>query len=130
MKEYLLKNVRLIDPARKIDQVTDLGVNGAAMCDPGKLKSPEVIDLTGKVAAPGFIDLQVHLRQPGNTAAETIASGTAAAAAGGFTSVVAMPNTSPAADTPGAIVIRTLRWTTAFFWIRLIQKKVRLQLQE
>ena len=103
MKEYLLKNVRLIDPARKIDQVTDLGVNGAAMCDPGKLKSPEVIDLTGKVAAPGFIDLHVHLRQPGNTAAETIATGTAAAAAGGFTSVVAMPNTSPAADTPGAI---------------------------
>lgn len=103
MKEYLLKNVRLIDPARKIDQVCDLGVADGKMCDPAELKNPEVIDLTGKVAAPGFIDLHVHLRQPGNTAAETIASGTAAAAAGGFTAVVAMPNTSPAADTPGAI---------------------------
>ena len=103
MKEYLLKNVRLIDPARKINEVRDLGISGKVMADPGSLKNPEVIDLTGKVAAPGFIDLHVHLRQPGNTAAETIASGTAAAAAGGFTSIVAMPNTSPAADTPGAI---------------------------
>lgn len=103
MNEYLLKNVRLIDPVRKIDQVCDLGISGNRMCDVSELKSPEVIDLTGKIAAPGFIDLHVHLRQPGNTAAETIASGTAAAAAGGFTSVVAMPNTSPAADTPGAI---------------------------
>ena len=103
MKEYLLKNVRLVDPARKLDQVCDLGINDGVMCDPADLKNPEVIDLTGKVAAPGFIDLHVHLRQPGNTAAETIASGTAAAAAGGFTAVVAMPNTSPAADTPGAI---------------------------
>ena len=103
MKEYLLKNVRLIDPARKIDQVCDLGICDGVMCDPADLKNPEVIDLTGKVAAPGFIDLHVHLRQPGNTAAETIATGTAAAAAGGFTAVVAMPNTTPAADTPGAI---------------------------
>ena len=103
MKEYLLKNVRLIDPARNIDQVCDLGVAGNKMCSTSELKNPEVIDLAGKVAAPGFIDLHVHLRQPGNNAAETIASGTAAAAAGGFTAVVAMPNTTPAADNPGAI---------------------------
>ena len=103
MKEYLLKNVRLIDPARKIDQVCDLGVANGKMCDPAVLKASEVIDMTGKVAAPGFIDLHVHLRQPGNTAAETIASGTEAAAYGGFTAIVPMPNTSPAADTPGAI---------------------------
>ncbi len=103
MKEYLLKNVRLIDPARKINEVCDLGIANGVMCKVEELKSPEVIDMTGKVAAPGFIDLHVHLRQPGNNAAETIASGTAAAAAGGFTAVVAMPNTSPAADTPGAI---------------------------
>ena len=101
--EYLLKNVRLIDPVRKIDEVCDLAIAGKQMTEPGQLKDPEVIDLNGKIAAPGFIDLHVHLRQPGNTAAETIASGTAAAAAGGFTSIVAMPNTSPAADTPGAI---------------------------
>ncbi len=103
MKEYLLKNVRLIDPVRGIDAVTELGVADGRMIDPGKLVRPEAVDLSGKIAAPGFIDLHVHLRQPGNTEAETIASGTAAAAAGGFTSVVAMPNTSPAADTPGAI---------------------------
>ena len=103
MKEYLLKNVRLIDPARKINEVCDLGIANGVMCKVEELKSPEVIDMTGKVAAPGVIDLHVHLRQPGNNAAETIASGTAAAAAGGFTAVVAMPNTSPAADTPGAI---------------------------
>jgi len=103
MKEYLLKNCRLIDPVRHLDTRADLGVADGRMTDPGKLKNPEVIDLDGRIAAPGFIDLHVHLRQPGNTAAETIATGTMAAAAGGFTAVVAMPNTSPAADTAGAI---------------------------
>ena len=103
MKEYLLKNCRLIDPVRNLDTRADLGVAEGRMADPGKLKNPEVIDLAGKIASPGFMDLHVHLRQPGNTAAETIATGTSAAAAGGFTAVVAMPNTSPAADTPGAI---------------------------
>ena len=51
MKEYLLKNVRLIDPARKLDQVCDLGISDGVMCDPADLKNPEVIDLTDKVAA-------------------------------------------------------------------------------
>ena len=103
MKDLLLKNVRLIDPARNIDQVCDIAVSNGRITSVDKLESPEVIDLTGKTAAPGFIDIHVHLRQPGNTNAETVKSGCAAAAAGGFTSIVAMPNTKPAADTPGAI---------------------------
>ncbi len=103
MSELLLKNARIIDPARNIDKVGDLGIANGVIVDVSELKAPEVIDLTGKVLSPGFIDVHVHLRQPGNTTAETIATGSMAAAAGGFTSIVAMPNTNPAADTAGAI---------------------------
>ena len=103
MSEYILKNARVIDPGRNVDSIGDIGISGKFIEEPEKLKKPQVIDLKGKVLSPGFIDLHVHLRQPGNTQAETIATGTAAAAAGGFTSIVAMPNTSPAADNAGAI---------------------------
>jgi len=103
MSELLLKNARIVDPARNIDEIGDIAVADGVIVEAASLKSPEVIDLTGKVLSPGFIDVHVHLRQPGNTTAETIASGTAAAAAGGFTSIVAMPNTNPSADTAGAI---------------------------
>ena len=104
MKEYILKNARVIDPGRNIDSVGDIGVDAEGLfAEPAALKNAEVIDLAGKVIAPGFIDVHVHLRHPGNTLAETIATGTAAAAAGGFTSIVAMPNTKPAADTVGSI---------------------------
>ena len=103
MSELLLKNARIIDPARNIDEIGDIAIADGVIVEASALKSPEVIDLTGKVLSPGFIDVHVHLRQPGNTTAETIASGTAAAAAGGFTSIVAMPNTNPSADTAGAI---------------------------
>ena len=102
-KSYILKNVRVVDPNRNIDEVMDLGIANGVMADPATLKDAEIIDLTGKIAAPGFMDIHVHLRQPGNTAAETIKTGTEAAAYGGFTAIVPMPNTSPAADTPGAI---------------------------
>ena len=102
-KSYILKNVRVVDPNRNIDEVMDLGIENGVMADPATLKDAEIIDLTGKIAAPGFMDIHVHLRQPGNTAAETIETGTRAAAYGGFTAIVPMPNTSPAADTPGAI---------------------------
>ncbi|MCI5779199.1 MAG: dihydroorotase [Lentisphaeria bacterium] len=103
MKEILFKNARVIDPARGLDAVGDVGVSEGKFAAPEALKSPEVVDLTGKVLSPGFIDIHVHLRQPGNTTAETVASGSRAAAAGGFTSIVAMPNTNPPADTAGAI---------------------------
>ena len=104
MNGYILKNARVIDPGRNIDAVGDIGVNAEGLfAEPASIKNPEIMDLTGKVLAPGFIDVHVHLRHPGNTLAETIGTGTAAAAAGGFTSIVAMPNTKPAADTVGAI---------------------------
>lgn len=103
MSEILFKNARIIDPDRKIDTKGDLGVADGVITDCGKLKNPEIVDLSGKVLTHGFLDVHVHLRQPGNTNAETIESGSRAAAAGGFTTIVAMPNTKPAADTVGAI---------------------------
>ena len=108
---YIFKGARVIDPARGIDEVMDIGVADGCFTDPGEIANPRVVELDGKVLAPGFIDLHVHLRQPGNNMAETIATGTAAAAAGGFTSVVAMPNTNPPADNAGAIEF--LRQTAA-----------------
>ena len=111
MKEYLLKNARIVDPLQKTDSTGDLGIADGKISDPGKLSDPEVLDLKGMVVAPGFIDIHVHLRQPGNTNAETVKTGCMAAAAGGFTSIVAMPNTKPAADNAGAIEL--LRATAA-----------------
>ncbi len=108
---FIFRGARIIDPVRNIDQRGDIGVADGRIADPGKVDHPRVVELDGKVLTPGFIDLHVHLRQPGNNMAETIATGTAAAAAGGFTSVVAMPNTNPPADTAGAIEF--LRQTAA-----------------
>lgn len=108
MSKRIYRGARVIDPARNIDKVMDIGVENGVFADPATLKDAEVVDLAGYVLAPGFIDLHVHLRQPGKTDAETIHTGTLAAAAGGFTSIVAMPNTSPCADNPGTIhYIRT-----------------------
>lgn len=108
MSKRIYKGARVINPARNIDKVMDIGVENGVFADPATLKDAEVVDLAGYVLAPGFIDLHVHLRQPGKTDAETIHTGTLAAAAGGFTSIVAMPNTSPCADNPGTIhYIRT-----------------------
>jgi dihydroorotase len=107
MTATLLKNGRIIDPANRRDEIGDLLlVDGriAAKSEIGNRKSEIIeIDCTGKVIAPGLIDLHVHLREPGQSAKETIASGTRAAAAGGFTSVVCMPNTSPAIDSPSVV---------------------------
>ena len=111
MSSFIFRNARVIDPVRKIDSRGDVGVIDGRIAEASEVRGGEVIDLGGKVLSPGFIDLHVHLRQPGNNMAETIASGTAAAAAGGFTSVVAMPNTNPPADTAGAIEF--LRQTAA-----------------
>ena len=103
MKDMILKNARVIDPARGIDSIGDIAISNGVIVEASQTRDAEVIDLTGKIVSPGFIDVHVHLRQPGNTAAETVATGTMAAAAGGFTSIVAMPNTTPAADNAGAI---------------------------
>jgi dihydroorotase len=99
----LIKGGRLIDPAARIDAPMDVLLSDghvAEIAPPGKIraKSDETLDARDLIVAPGFIDLHVHLREPGQGYKETIASGTAAAAAGGFTSVCCMPNTSPVVD--------------------------------
>jgi dihydroorotase len=107
MTSLLLKNGRIIDPANKRDQVGDLLVIDGRIADQSAIRNPhsaiDEIDCTGKIIAPGLIDLHVHLREPGQSAKETIATGTKAAAAGGFTSVVCMPNTSPSIDSPSVV---------------------------
>lgn len=101
MLKLLLKGGRLIDPARRIDEVGDLLVeDGVIVATGGQLSAEgaEVIDARGLVVAPGFIDMHVHLREPGLEAKEDIASGTRAAAAGGYTTVCCMANTKPVID--------------------------------
>ncbi|HWB32438.1 MAG TPA: dihydroorotase [Acidobacteriaceae bacterium] len=106
MRELLITGGRVVDPANGVDAERDVLVRDgkiAAIEEPGvlaeiKLPKELQIDATGCVVTPGFIDVHVHLREPGQTHKETIATGTDAAAAGGFTTVVAMPNTTPVND--------------------------------
>lgn len=104
MREIWIVNGRLIDPSQGLDGPTNLhivdGVVAGLGSDepPWDLPADRVIDAGGRVVCPGFVDLHVHLRQPGYEEKETIATGTRAAAAGGFTTVVAMPNTDPTID--------------------------------
>jgi dihydroorotase len=106
MPALWIKNARVIDPASKRDAVGDLfaleGKMVATLSGPDRKKA-KVIDGKGLVAAPGLVDIHVHFREPGQTHKETIATGSRAAAAGGFTTVVCMPNTSPPADNAGTI---------------------------
>jgi dihydroorotase len=103
MKNLLIKNGRIIDPANSRDEKGDLFIkDGRISAGPAEGKF-ETLDATGLVVAPGLIDIHVHLREPGQSHKETIATGTRAAAAGGFTSIVAMPNTTPAADSAATI---------------------------
>src|SRR5882724_12095321 len=107
----LLTGGRVIDPASKLDQVADVLVTGGKIAGVGAEatakapKNAERFDAKGLVVCPGLIDLHVHLREPGQTAKETMATGTAAAARGGFTSLVCMPNTSPAIDNAGTVAL-------------------------
>lgn len=101
----LLRQGRIVDPASGRDAVGDLLIVDGRIAG-AETPRPEgvvEIDCTGLVVAPGLIDIHVHLREPGQSAKETIASGARAAAAGGFTSIVCMPNTSPAVDTPSVV---------------------------
>ncbi|MCH6255332.1 dihydroorotase [Puniceicoccaceae bacterium K14] len=101
-----IKGGRLIDPKSKQDEIADLFIRDGKIAtkpDSTELADATIIDATGLVVAPGLVDLHVHFRVPGQTHKETILSGTSAAAAGGYTSVVCMPNTSPNADNPGTI---------------------------
>jgi len=99
----LLKGGRILDPSRNIDGVMDLLVkNGTiAACGPDLQAPPEaqVLDVGGRIVSPGLIDMHVHLREPGQEYKETVATGAAAAVAGGFTAVACMPNTLPVNDT-------------------------------
>jgi dihydroorotase len=99
----LIRGGRLIDPAAKIDALMDVLLRDGRVAEvslPNKIRggADEKFDARGLIVAPGFIDLHVHLREPGQAYKETIATGTAAAAAGGFTSVCCMPNTHPVLD--------------------------------
>jgi dihydroorotase len=111
VNSLLLTGGRVIDPANQFDAVADVLILNGKVSAVGKnlsAKAPKEIeqfDASGKIVCPGLIDLHVHFREPGQTAKENIASGTAAAARGGFTSVVCMPNTSPAIDNAGTVAL-------------------------
>ena len=106
MTALAILNGRLVDPAAGIDAAKDILLRDgrvAEVAGPGKLKQAngaERLDATGLVVTPGLVDMHVHLREPGQGHKETIATGTAAAVAGGFTAVAAMPNTTPVNDSP------------------------------
>ncbi len=95
--ELLIKNGRVVDPANGIDKKCDVLIVDGMISQVGRVDKPaeKVIDAAGKLVAPGLIDIHVHFREPGDEEEETIASGSAAAVAAGFTSVVCMPNTRP-----------------------------------
>ncbi len=100
MRTILIRGGRVIDPASGRDEVTDVLIEGPRIARVGRAtrKADEVIEADGLIVAPGLIDMHVHLREPGNQEEETIASGSAAAIAGGFTTVACMPNTEPVVD--------------------------------
>lgn len=112
----LIHGGRVIDPSAKLDAPMDVLLRDGQVADiapPNKIRggADEKFDARGLIVAPGFIDLHVHLREPGQSYKETIATGTAAAAAGGFTTVCCMPNTTPVLDSP--------EWVT---WLRQPQR--------
>ena len=102
--KILIKNGHVIDPANGIDEVTDIYVKDGVIAEIGKnndldgVENVQVIDATGKIVAPGLVDMHVHLREPGQEYKEDIETGTRAAVYGGVTSVACMPNTDPVCD--------------------------------
>jgi dihydroorotase len=104
MSRLLLKGGRVVDPAQGLDQALDVMISEGTIEEVGPRVQPrgaQVLEVKGLVVCPGFIDIHTHLREPGQEDKETIATGTRAAAAGGFTAVCAMPNTLPVNDTAG-----------------------------
>jgi dihydroorotase len=103
MTRLVVKNGHVIDPASNVDRICDVAIEDGIVQEIGENLSPAAaaeFDASGLIVAPGFIDMHVHLREPGFEHAETIESGSRAAAAGGFTSVCCMPNTQPVNDSP------------------------------
>lgn len=104
--KLLIKNGRLIDPANKINRVSDILIEKDKISKTGKaLKADgaEIINAKGMIVCPGLFDMHTHLRQPGREDAEDFVSGSKAAAKGGFTSITAMPNTNPVCDNRGIV---------------------------
>jgi dihydroorotase len=113
----IIRDGRVIDPANKRDEVVDLLIVDGKIAPLSQLSAlnsqPDELDASGLIVAPGLIDMHVHLREPGFGHKETIESGARAAAAGGFTTIVCMPNTSPVADDPSTIAWIKSRAATA-----------------
>ncbi len=107
MSATIIRGGRIIDPVNRRDEIADLVIVDGRIANRSAIRDPqsaiETIDASGLIVSPGLIDMHVHLREPGFSHKETIESGARAAAAGGFTTVVCMPNTSPAADSPATI---------------------------
>ena len=108
MSATIIRNGRVIDPANKRNEIADIYIaDGKIVGSKSAIRNPkseiEEVDARGLIVAPGLIDMHVHLREPGFSHKETIESGARAAAAGGFTTVVCMPNTSPVPDNPSTI---------------------------
>ena len=95
---FVFEQARVIDPAAGTDEVRDVVVADGAIAAADAAAGAERIDARGLVLAPGLVDLHAHLREPGEEHKETIATGTRAAAAGGFTAIAAMANTEPVTD--------------------------------
>jgi dihydroorotase len=118
MSKLVIKNGRVIDPSQNLDRVADVAIQDGAVAQIASdidAAGSEAFDASGMIVAPGFIDIHVHLREPGFEHAETIETGSRAAAAGGFTSVCCMPNTQPVNDNATVtsyIVDRARRFAT------------------
>ena len=105
MPNILIQNGRVIDPSQPMDRITNLLTQDGriAAYDAEPHGDDVIVDASDKIVAPGLIDMHVHLREPGFEEDETIATGTAAAVAGGFTSIACMPNTDPPIDSQGTV---------------------------
>ncbi len=112
--KLIVKGGRVIDPASNLDKPLDILIEDGKIADIGKdiaTDGAEIIDATDRIVVPGLIDMHVHLREPGQEAKEDFSSGTRAAAAGGFTRIATMPNTSPVVD--NAALVRSLQMQAA-----------------
>lgn len=105
----LIKNGRVIDPQSSFDEIADILIENDKIKFIGhqdlksKIQNLKIIDVSGKIVTPGLIDIHTHLREPGQEDKETIATGTRAAATGGFTTIACMPNTHPPIDSPAIV---------------------------
>ncbi len=106
MSDVLITNGRVVDPATSLDEIADIHLTDGSIARIGtglSVAGAEIVDVTGAVVAPGLVDMHTHLREPGREDEETIATASAAAAAGGYTAICAMPNTDPVQDSASVV---------------------------